>query len=83
MTGTRNTLASDLVRAAAIGRDEGVRYVYAGNLPGEVGGLEDTRCPSCGATVIARRGYQVSRRAQDAEGRCLACKTPIAGYWGA
>ena len=83
MTGTRNTPASDLIRAAAIGRDEGLRYVYAGNLPGEVGGLEDTRCPSCGATVIARRGYQVSKRAQDAEGRCLACKTPIAGYWKA
>jgi len=83
MTGTRNTLASDLIRAAAIGRDEGLRYVYAGNLPGEVGGLEDTRCPSCGATVIARRGYRVSHRAQDAEGRCLACRTPIAGYWKA
>jgi pyruvate formate lyase activating enzyme len=83
MTGTRNTLASDLIRAAAIGRDEGLRYVYAGNLPGEVGGLEDTRCPSCGATVIARRGYRVSQRAQDAEGRCLACRTPIAGYWKA
>jgi pyruvate formate lyase activating enzyme len=83
MTGTRNTNASDLVRAAAIGRDCGLRYVYAGNLPGEVGGLEDTRCPSCGATVIARRGYQVSLRSQDAEGRCLACKTPIAGYWRA
>ncbi len=83
MTGTRNTLASDLIRAAAIGRDCGLRYVYAGNLPGEVGGLEDTRCPSCGATVIARRGYRVSQRAQDAEGRCLACATPIAGYWSA
>jgi pyruvate formate lyase activating enzyme len=81
MTGTRNTLASDLVRAAAIGREAGLRYVYAGNLPGEVGGLEDTRCPACGATVISRRGYQVGKRAQDAQGRCLACKTPIAGYW--
>lgn len=83
MTETRNTTAPDLIRAAAIGRDEGLRYVYAGNLPGEVGGLEDTRCPSCGTTVIARRGYRVSLRAQDAEGRCLACKTPIAGYWRA
>ena len=83
MTATRNTTADDLVRAAAIGRDEGLRYVYAGNLPGEVGGLENTRCPSCGATVIERRGYRVAQRAQDAEGRCLACRTPIAGYWKA
>jgi pyruvate formate lyase activating enzyme len=81
MTETRNATASDLIRAAAIGRESGLRYVYAGNLPGEVGGLEDTRCPSCGVTVIARRGYRVSLRAQDAEGRCLACKSPIAGYW--
>ena len=83
MSGTRNTLASDLIGAAAIGRDAGLRYVYAGNLAGEVGGLEDTRCPSCGATVIQRRGYRVGERAQDAEGRCLACRTPIAGYWKA
>jgi pyruvate formate lyase activating enzyme len=82
MTAMRDTLASDLIRAAAIGRDEGLRYVYAGNLPGVVGGLEDTRCPSCGATVIERRGYRVLRRDQDAAGRCLVCATPIAGYWG-
>ena len=83
MATTRNTTADDLVRAAAIGRDQGLRYVYAGNLPGEVGGLEDTRCPSCGATVIKRRGYQIAQRAQDPDGRCLACRTPIAGYWKA
>jgi pyruvate formate lyase activating enzyme len=83
MSTTRNTTADDLVRAAAIGRDEGLRYVYAGNLPGEVGGLEDTRCPSCGATVIRRRGYAVLHRAQDPEGRCSACRTPIAGHWAA
>ncbi len=80
---TRNTQASDLIRAAAIGREEGLRYVYAGNLPGEVGGLENTSCPSCGSTVIERRGYRVVRRAQDASGCCLACGTPIAGYWNA
>ncbi len=81
MSTTRNTTASDLMRAAAIGHASGLRYVYAGNLPGEVGALEDTRCPSCGATVIARHGYHVTGRAQERDGRCLACKTPIAGYW--
>lgn len=83
MTATRNTEASDLIRAAAIGREAGLRYVYAGNRPGEVGELEDTRCPSCGATVIGRRGHHVVRRALDADGRCLACRTLIAGYWKA
>ncbi len=82
MRDTRDTTADDLVRAAAIGRNEGLRYVYAGNLPGEVGGLEDTRCPSCGAAVITRRGYRVLSRAQGPSGGCLSCGTPIAGYWG-
>ena len=83
MRETRDTQARDLIRAAAIGREAGLRYVYAGNLPGEVGELEDTRCPSCGATVIARRGFRVTRRALDGAGRCMACRAPIAGYWAA
>jgi pyruvate formate lyase activating enzyme len=83
MKATRNTLALDLIRAAAIGREEGLRYVYAGNLPGQVGGLENTLCPSCGSTVIERLGYRVVRRAQEVSGPCLACGTPIAGYWAA
>src|SRR3989449_1306114 len=48
MTGPQNTTADMLLRAAEIGRAAGLRYVYAGNLPGEVAGLEDTRCASCG-----------------------------------
>jgi pyruvate formate lyase activating enzyme len=83
MAGTRDTTTDDLLRAAAIGRTAGLRYVYAGNLPGRVGDLEDTRCPTCGAAVIERRGFRVTARAQDAAGRCLACGGAIAGYWSA
>ncbi len=54
-----NTGPSDLLRAAEIGRKAGLRYVYAGNLPGRVGDLEDTRCHQCGETLIRRRGYFV------------------------
>ncbi len=46
-----------LLRAAEIGRDEGLRYVYVGNLPGT--GHEDTHCPACGQVVIQRLGYSV------------------------
>ena len=46
-----DTRPSDLVRAAEIGRKAGLRYVYAGNLPGKVGDLEDTRCHQCGDTL--------------------------------
>lgn len=44
-------------RAVAIGREQGLRYVYAGNLPGE--GDEDTVCPDCKEVVISRSGYSI------------------------
>jgi len=59
MTGPASTPASTLAAAAAIGRDAGLNYVYAGNLPGQVDGAENTCCPSCKGTVIRRRGYHV------------------------
>ena len=50
-----------LVAAAEIGRRNGLRYVYAGNLPGRVGDLENTRCHECRALLIERDGYFVRR----------------------
>ena len=44
---------------AAASAGAGLRYVYAGNLPGAVGDLEDTRCASCGAALVARCGYSI------------------------
>jgi pyruvate formate lyase activating enzyme len=35
------------MRVAEIGRKAGLGYIYAVNLPGEVGDLENTRCPDC------------------------------------
>jgi len=81
MAASRDTSAADLVRAAAIGRDAGLRYVYAGNLAGAVGELEDTRCPSCGEVAVARRGYQVTLRALRDDGHCSRCGGAIAGFW--
>src|SRR5712672_1200744 len=42
MSSPDDTSAEDLLRAAAIGREAGLRYVYAGNLPGQVSELENT-----------------------------------------
>ena len=78
----RETTPDDLVRAASIGHEEGLRYVYAGNLPGRVGELEDTRCPSCGGTVVERVGYRIVRRTIAHDGSCPSCGTKVAGYWG-
>jgi pyruvate formate lyase activating enzyme len=74
------TPASKIVRAAEIGVEEGLRYVYAGNAPGRVGEWENTRCPNCRTTVIERRSFVVlANRLQD--GKCPKCATPIPGRW--
>src|SRR3954453_14794696 len=51
MTDPANTTPEMLRRAAAIGYANGLRYVYAGNLPGRVGDLEQTRCHACQAVL--------------------------------
>jgi pyruvate formate lyase activating enzyme len=82
MMGPDNTPAATLLRAAGIGRAAGLRYVYAGNLPGATANMEDTRCPSCGGTLIARRGFRVLRNRLGAGGQCPDCATTIPGVWG-
>jgi pyruvate formate lyase activating enzyme len=83
MQGPDNTPAATLVRAVQIGRAAGLRYVYAGNLAGQTSQLEDTLCPSCGGTLIARRGFRVLRNRMASGGKCPDCGTAIPGVWGA
>lgn len=80
-TGPRDTEAADLARASAIGREAGLRYVYAGNRPGAVGDLESTFCPGCSGRVVERRGFRVLRNVVDSRGRCPTCGVRIAGIW--
>lgn len=80
MTDHGATPASTLVRAAEIGSQAGLHYVYAGNLPGRVGKWEDTRCPGCGAALIERFGFRVLRN-RLVDGACGRCETPIVGRW--
>lgn len=75
-----NTTARSLLAAAEIGKKAGLRYVYAGNLPGQVGPYEDTICPGCGKAVVRRRGYRVLEVALRGNA-CAACSTPIPGVW--
>jgi pyruvate formate lyase activating enzyme len=76
-----NTSAEMLMEAADIGRASGLRHVYAGNLPGAVGSLEDTQCASCGETLVARFGYFVRRYAVTPDGRCPRCHAAVPGRW--
>ncbi|MFH1176932.1 MAG: AmmeMemoRadiSam system radical SAM enzyme [Acidobacteriota bacterium] len=77
------TPGATLARAAELGRLAGLRHVYAGNLPGRLIGLEDTRCPACGATLVRRLGFTVLENRLAPGGRCLACGAVIAGLWSA
>jgi len=79
----RDTNAEDLLRAVEIGQHSGLRYLYAGNLPGMVGHWEDTRCPQCCETLIKRHGYLIEDYRLTAEGRCPNCATEIPGRWSA
>ena len=76
-----NTGASTLVRAAKIGKECGLKFVYAGNLPGQVQDYEDTVCPSCDKTLIRRRGFQVFENRVTAQGLCPFCQAKIPGIW--
>lgn len=75
------TPATALVRAAEIGRRAGLHYVYAGNIPGAVGDLENTHCPKCRRLLVERRGYRIFRNELAVAGRCPSCQTLIAGRW--
>ena len=83
MTDPENTTADMLLSAADIARRNGLRYVYAGNLPGQVGDLENTRCHECRALLIERYGYFVRGYRITPDGTCPDCGTRIPGRWGA
>lgn len=81
MTGPPDTPAGTLERAAGIGRRAGLRYIYAGNLPGRVKEFENTCCASCGELLIQRFGYHIAGNRIGDDGRCPACSSPIPGRW--
>ncbi len=70
------TPLATLERAAGIGREEGLRYVYLGNVPGHP--LENTTCHGCGRLLIERSTYAVTRGAL-AVGKCPGCGVRIPG----
>ncbi len=80
MTDPPRTPAETLARAYETGKQAGLHYVYAGNLPGLVGDREHTDCHVCGQRLITRRGFHVTDNYLD-HGACPACRTVIAGVW--
>jgi pyruvate formate lyase activating enzyme len=84
MTDRGVTPARTLLRAADIGRTEGLHYVYAGNIPGAVRPFESTWCPFCGALLIERVGYRILQdRVTVAGDSCPSAGPPSPGVWNA
>jgi len=72
------TPAETLDSAASVADEEGLKYVYIGNMPGHE--RNSTFCPSCGKRLIHRTHFQVlSMEIQ--EGSCPQCGEEIPGIW--
>ncbi len=72
------TPVTTLEKLREIALNEGLRYVYIGNVPGHPG--ENTYCPGCGRVIIERYGY-VIRKKEMSGSKCRFCGREIAGVW--
>jgi pyruvate formate lyase activating enzyme len=64
--------------AYRIATEEGLKYVYTGNVPGNE--ISDTRCPSCRELIVGRKGYRIVTNTISG-GKCSKCGTMIDGVW--
>ncbi len=75
------TPGSTLRRAYEIGKEEGLKHLYVGNLEDE--DRASTYCPDCGRRVINRHGHigQYITNSLDADGKCPHCAYKLKGVW--
>jgi pyruvate formate lyase activating enzyme len=64
--------------AYKIAVEEGLKYVYTGNTPGN--DIPDTKCPSCNASLVVRQGYRIASNNITA-GKCNKCGVKVDGVW--
>jgi pyruvate formate lyase activating enzyme len=81
MTEPYSTPAKTLQRAAEIGQESGLKFVYAGNLPGSLREYENTCCPKCQTLLVERTGYVIHQYRLTDTGSCPSCGTKIPGIW--
>ncbi|UCC81589.1 MAG: AmmeMemoRadiSam system radical SAM enzyme [Gemmatimonadota bacterium] len=80
--GEGGTSRETLMRAAEIGRQAGLDFVYAGGLPGTLEGWENTDCPDCGRLLVERVGVHVLKdELSSSGGNCPGCGRSIPGIW--
>ena len=70
------TPVSTLRMARKVGDEEGLKYVYMGNVPGE--GDESTYCHSCNERLVRRYGYEILEN-KIRDSTCPKCGARIDG----
>jgi pyruvate formate lyase activating enzyme len=87
MRETKPTPPATLKMARRIGKEEGLRHVYTGNIHDPAG--QSTYCHHCGALLIERDWYNLGAWNLTASGSCSSCGAPcagvfaqVAGRWG-
>ncbi|MDA4111598.1 MAG: AmmeMemoRadiSam system radical SAM enzyme, partial [Thaumarchaeota archaeon] len=58
-----------------IAKEEGLEYVYLGNVPGH--DLEHTYCHGCGKIVVRRYGFDITGWNMDENNKCNSCGAQI------
>jgi len=61
-----------------IAKEEGLKHVYTGNIPGNE--MSDTVCPSCSSNLVEREGYRIAAN-NIQKGKCMKCGYSVEGVW--
>ncbi len=73
-----STPVPTIEQARHVAQDEGLKFVYVGNVPGHPG--ESTYCPGCGKVLVHRLGMSVIEN-RITNGACPDCHRKIPGIW--
>lgn len=72
------TPVATLTKARETAINEGLNYVYVGNMPGHEG--SHTYCPKCGKRIVERLAFTVIKTTIK-NGKCVYCGQTIGGVW--
>jgi len=79
MTHTAPTPMQTIEAAVRIGEEEGIRFIYCGNVRDDR--RESTWCRHCGALLIRRAGYTILQYEIGPDGACPSCGGICPGVW--
>jgi len=76
MTRLKPTPISTLEKSRKVALEEGLHYVYLGNVPGQEG--ENTYCPTCNRLLIKRIGFDIVEWNLNDAMACSTCGSKVA-----